>query len=112
MIYKTFFGSHIDLSKLVSISNAQFIDRMGSGGYYVGFHMDFQLLDRPLVKEFELTVEENPWIEEGNNAYSLLLTDGTVHNDKHPPADESTIQAVANLQMKIDALIKVWDEVA
>ena len=108
MIYKTFFGSYIDLSKLVSISNAYFIDRMGSGGYYVGFHMDFQLMDRSLVKEFKLTTKESPWLKNGNSAYSLLLTDGTIDDNPHPPVDESTIQAVANLQKQIDAIIKVW----
>ncbi len=48
MIYKTFYGNHIDLSKLVGVSEAYFIDRMGWGGYFVGFDMQFQLMDNPI----------------------------------------------------------------
>lgn len=36
-IVKTFMDTHLDLSKIVSISDAEFVDRMGFGGWFVSF---------------------------------------------------------------------------
>lgn len=52
MIYKTPFGTHIDLARIVEISDAMFINRMGSGGYFVGFYIHYQLKDEPVWYEF------------------------------------------------------------
>ena len=46
-IVKIFTGKHIDLSKIISISDA-YIDRMGSEGWFVGFNIICQLRDEPL----------------------------------------------------------------
>ena len=47
-IFKTRFGTHIDLSHILSISDAYFVDRMGSGGYFVEFQIQFILRDSPI----------------------------------------------------------------
>jgi hypothetical protein len=94
MIYKTPFGKHIDLSKLVSISDAYFIDRMGYGGWFVGFDMHFQLMDNPILFEREL-VEDKEY---------------TFH-DKHQLIQEGGQPiAVVNMQKQIDEIIKAWKE--
>ena len=45
MIYKTWFGKHIDLSKVVSISSPYQIDHRG----HIGFKIYCQLLENPIV---------------------------------------------------------------
>lgn len=113
MIYKIPFGKlgkHIDLSKLVVISDAYFMDHMGSGGYYVGFHMEFQLMERAIIYQRELTIKENPWVLEGNDSYSILMTDGTVYNNIRSDIDESKVQAVVNLQKEVDLIVMAWND--
>jgi len=51
-IYKTWFNAHIDLARILEIGVATFIDRMGSGGYSVGFYIQYQLRDGPVWYEF------------------------------------------------------------
>ena len=52
MIYKTFFGKYIDLSKLVFVSDAYFET------YKVHFELYFQILDVPIVYTRDLTFNE------------------------------------------------------
>lgn len=79
-IYKTFYGKHIDLSKLISIDDAYYIDKLGAGGYSVGFDMHFQLLESPM--HFRRYI---------NNSI-----------------EKKDIIAVANLQKQIDEIIQAW----
>lgn len=93
-IVKTFIGKHIDLSKVIAISDARFIDRMGHGGYFVGFEIDVQLRDEPIkyVRGFE-------YIEESEGLKIVYGEDG------------NTPLAVERLQAQIDHLVEQWKEV-
>lgn len=79
-IHRTFWGTHIDLDKIVAITNAYDI-----GATAVGFSIYFQLCDKPLdYKDHVLDQLCNDWF-----------------NDVLKPA-------VAKLQKEVDALIAVW----
>lgn len=52
MIYRMFDGKHIDLDRILDISPAIFIDRMGYGGHFVGFSIQFQLRDDAIWYEY------------------------------------------------------------
>lgn len=94
MIYKTFYGKYIDLSKLVAVSEAYHIDRMGCGGYFVAFDMHFQLMETPITytREVELTID---------------LTMGYPRIDYNKRLQES-MSACDDLQKQIDVLILDW----
>jgi hypothetical protein len=93
-IVKTFTGKHIDLSKVVAISDARFVDRMGHGGYFVEFDIDIQLLDKPL--NFGRRIEAD---HSGDRPKPIYDEDGV------------TITGVRELQEKIDDLVKQWKNV-
>ena len=93
-IQKIFTGRYIDLDKIVSIQDAQFIDRMGSGGWYVGFGIKCQLCENDIWYERELEFSE----EHFNGDYVLVYN------------DNKEILAVANLQKQINEVIKMWKE--
>ena len=52
-IYKTWFNEHIDLSHILTISDAVFINRMGHGGLFVEFSIEFILRDSPITYSFD-----------------------------------------------------------
>lgn len=97
---------HIDLDKIIAINDAIFIDRMGSGGYFVGFSIECQLRDEPLILERELVrdLEEKFSLTQGHLA---LLTDGSWVND---PGwrNHQDIFAVRQLQQDVDRFIEEW----
>ena len=95
MIYKTFFGKYIDLDKLISVSDAEFIDRMGYGGYFVGFEMRFQLQDNPMCYQRELVAPEEYIFDHENSKFILVTNNGS-------------LKCVENLQKQIDELIEAW----
>jgi len=110
-IVKTFIGKYIDLSKVVSISDAYFIDRMGHGGFYVGFHIDCQLMDKPIeyVRKFE-------YDEMGKNEreqYAPILVNGEAADFFFDTRGEGNkkILAVSRLQKQIDDLVEQWREI-
>lgn len=112
MIYKAFIGKHIDLSKIVAIGDACFLDRMGRGGWYVGFSIDCQLLDHPLTYERRLTSEEYKFFkpdDESDSRHHMVLTDGTMaHSQKLYGVSQDQMLCVANLQKQIDGLVDAW----
>ena len=95
-IVKIFTGKHIDLSKIVSISDAYFIDHMGRGGWFVGFDIDFQLKDD--LTKYIKEVEEIRF----GDVLELKMIDGTFVkiNDVRTIKDKSKILDVKNLQDK------------
>jgi hypothetical protein len=96
-IVKTFIGKHIDLSKVVAISDAEFIDRMGSGGFYVGFDIHIQLLDNPIRYERKFEYDEDD--RSGHRPSPVYWRDG------------NTPLAVKRLQGQIDQLIQQWQQI-
>lgn len=114
-IYKTFYGKHIDLSKLVSIDNVYFTNRMSAGGYFVGFDMYFQLLDNPIyfrrhLNEFEYRYIKNEKCFLGDEPYrsEICMVDGSWKS--YSGEDSENILAVANLQKQVDEIIKAWTD--
>jgi len=102
-IVETFLGEYIDLDKVVSISKARFIDRMGWGGYYVGFEIKCQLLKEPIVFERKLEHDEYEYTpipidsKFPENGYRIIYGN-----------DNSTPLAVIRLQKQIDDLVQQW----
>lgn len=122
VIYKTFYGTRIDLSKIVSISEAYIINNMGHGGFFVGFSMRFQG-DEPTHYSRELYYEdykinEDRKFSHGAHAFDLLMVDGTyqpwekVRSSplEHGSGQEDKILAVHRLQEQVDEIVKWWEE--
>lgn len=107
-IYKIDFmgpGLHIDLDKIVAISDAYFIDEMGSGGWFVGFWIEVQLKDERLYLRREL-VDETEVKFSMTVGHQLKVLDASwqgPHVYSRPD-----IVAVHNLQRDIDGLIEKW----
>lgn len=95
-IVRTFMGNHLDLSKVVAISDAQFIDRMGFGGWFVGFKIHIQLMDKPIEYERKFDYDE----------YSFNKSHEVVYGK-----DGITPLAVERLQSQINELITQWKSV-
>lgn len=116
MIYKLFFGRHIDLDKIVSISDAY---NFHQHGWNVGFEIDCQLLDKPIIYQRQFQNEtEQRWISDENESPSsatgihLVLSDGSLisENAVIRPAIYAQHQFMAekNLQIQIDEVVSVW----
>jgi hypothetical protein len=97
MIYKTFFGTYIDLDKLVSVGKAEFIDRIGCGGWFVGFEMHFQLMDKPIYFE-RILHEPEEYSYNPNEIRKFQIVRS---------ADDK-LKCVENLQKQIDELVSDW----
>ncbi len=97
MIYKMFDGRHIDLSKVLEITDAVFDDRMGSGGWFVSFSILYQLQDNRSWYTYEM--EE----------IIKLPDDWYKHtHDRNWVYENVDKLACAELQKKIDEVISVW----
>ena len=99
-IVKTFIGRYIDLRQVVAISEAKFYDRMGNGGYFVGFEMHIKMLDEPIKYERKLTYEEERDLERmmPENSRRFYLRE----------VQYNQITAVINLQRQINELVQQW----
>lgn len=96
-IVHIFTGRYIDLEHLVSISDAKFIDRMGSGGFYVGFEINLLMIDQPIVYERKFEYDE---------------TDRHSSHRQKPvmaPYSNRTLAEI-RLQAQVDDLVKQWKE--
>ena len=97
MIYKTFYGSHIDLTKLVQISKAQIIE----DSFNVGFLMHFQLMDNPLIYEvdvWEYAKEKLPNIIPDKGASYVYQEFIGGHKE----------EIIAEFQKQVNEIIKAW----
>ncbi|WP_240416677.1 hypothetical protein [Paenibacillus periandrae] len=101
MIVKTFMGTHIDLEKIVSISDAFIIDKMGSGGLYVGFDIVVQLLNEPIrySRSLERNIDYRFFVESDNPKHELIYGE-----------DGITPVVVEKLQKQIDSLVALWKQ--
>lgn len=103
-IIKTFMGTHIDLSKIVSISDAYFINNLGDTNYYfkgafkAGFDIHIQLLDKPIHYEIDFIDREF------SDEYIPPLP-------KHWYGSDSLI-GVERLQKQVDELIQQWKDIS
>lgn len=84
-IIKTFFGKHIDLDKLIAISEVK-----PSGYNSVYFEMWFQLQDKPIIHD-----------ENFLGRYDEYPNMTAYHNAVVAPE-------IIKLQAKVDELIQVW----
>jgi hypothetical protein len=83
MIIKAFIGRHIDLSKIVAISDAYIVPSTGHGATYIYFEIHIQLLDAPIKYHRTLWPRIKP--------------------------DEEELEI---LQAEIDDLVEQWKKVA
>lgn len=105
-IYKTPFGFHIDLDKIIAIGDAEFLDKMGSGGWFVTFSIDVQLRDTPITYTRELVF--NTEYEFKHEHHAIMIDGPSIAARIIDRVDPKRILAVANLQKQIDELISVW----
>lgn len=104
----------VDLAQIAAISDAYFIDRMGHGGYFVGFHVTFNTPPahaKPVSFQMdyirELNSSEKTWI---NSTHWVILADGRKADwSKHQTPQEDLL-CVNNLQKEINALVDLWKE--
>lgn len=104
-----FMKKYIDLTKIVSISDAYFIDRMGSGGYYVGFDIECQLLEKPIHYERKLAFDEEDRREGTYTAYPKRV-DFSKERALGDIRHEKTLAEI-RLQRQINELVTKWMEV-
>lgn len=97
---------HIDLDKIITINDAIFVNRMGHGGWFVGFSIECQLRDKTLVYEREL-IDDLEVKFSMTQGHLLLLTDGKWVNDASA-INSDNVFAVHQLQQDVNRLIEVW----
>lgn len=106
-IYKTPFGTHIDLARILEVSDAVFIDRRGSGGYYVGFYIQYQLRDEPIWYEFPwewYSSDHRPEMnKEGLPFYPSGLKYASIDHE-----ERCRIHMVKWLQDQVNVIIEEW----
>jgi hypothetical protein len=115
-IYKTFWGEYIDFDTVISISSARFIDRMGSGGWFVGFTIKTKNGDleysRELCHYSEMEFRTNQLNGRMDGQHYLKMVNGSSHgNNVLPYANrefDKNILACANLQKQIDQIVEDW----
>lgn len=106
-IIKTFIGKHIDLSKVVSISDAYFEDNMGYGGYFASFEIDIQLRDEPIKYNREFKYDEYDY-HNGNHTITLFDGRKVESSELYDSDNHYEILAVRRLQQEINELIDQW----
>lgn len=110
-IFKMPNGRHIDLSHILEVSPAYFIDKMGHGGYFVGFSITYMLMDKP--RDYWFNVERHTEFKfitpEGESGYHILkLTNGN-WTDRRNTYDESKLECVARIQREqVDVIVEAW----
>jgi hypothetical protein len=116
-------GRFIDLDRIVSISDAHFINNMGSGGYFTKFTVTMQLCEKPLefwaeVRNWEThfkssdgrTAAERPdrstvnWWE----VFMLPNTKGELVEVLSSFEEQNDLQCVADMQKIVDGLVIEW----
>jgi len=116
MIYKTWFGKHIDLSKIVSISDAEIIKHDYD---MIGFTIHCQLLDQPIIhchdsdiwKSFtnvKIVEQELNGNYKVRNVLGFHGIDGKDYADYQLSENLDKFKPTHELQQKIDELVKVW----
>ena len=105
MIYKTFCGKHIDLSKLVSIQDTYIRFNSDSKRYFVCYKMYFQLMDNPIrhYKELETFLHE-----EASHILTKEYQLGEISAYDFVQKKGDEIKAV--MQKQVDEIIKAWKD--
>lgn len=101
------FGRHIDLDKIITISDALFIDKMGSGGFFILVTIEAQLRDQPL--EFWLPCS-TVWKHDADFAEQQAMNDRQFLHDGPFPRrlPDGRIKSQVEVQEKVDALVTSW----
>jgi hypothetical protein len=115
-IYKTPWGLHIDLDHLQAVSDTRFVDRMGSGGFFVEADLWFALRDKPIVICKRLDHSTDCRWQDG--AHFLALTDGTWLKygsedwikDKDSILDGKKLHALFDIQKEVNEVLKEWED--
>lgn len=110
MIYKTFFGKHIDLSKVISISDAS-VQYVEYNQIYARFEIECMLLEHPIVHREEISHHHEPITTSTKDTILFRSPMVTLIDDTKillRKADHKKIKEVHELQLKIDELVEVW----
>lgn len=113
-IYKTFWGQYIDLSRLVSVSNARMVDHENKYTSFkqVCFNMFFDRTDAPVTYRRGLVFDDGCSLKdfETDEAIYTYSIGGGFFNQAPKKNSNGEYVAVVNLQKQIDSLIKDWKE--
>lgn len=107
-IYKSKHFGHIDLSKIITISDAC----LSNGGQYVEFNIRVLSRDEPLKYERRLDDTEMKWqpgmprINEGHNVIKTTKDEWKRYGKIN--IDHDTTMAEVNLQEEIDEFVSAW----
>jgi|SRR5579859_1307032 len=107
-------GRYIDLDHILAISDAYFVDRMGSGGHFVQFEIMMAFLNEPLTFTYPLkSTEENYSVVEGEWSLAYVWEDEHhfwiprfVNGNSH--YKNAKLLCVKRIQDQIDGLVKMW----
>jgi hypothetical protein len=99
-LYQLFDGRWLDLSHIVEVSPAYFIDRMGHGGWFMGFQIRFMFIDNPARYEYALAHFGLSKEDEGES--------WAHHVGKYERRWSG--EGVPKLQAEVDKLIAAWRE--
>jgi len=106
-IYKLWTGQYIDLNHILMISDAYFIDRMGNGGWFRGFSIQFMFMDKP--RDFVFDVDREKYVR-FKDEHQLLIKGEWIGARNLHLYDANQSDAVKDLQVKVDEVIRVWKE--
>jgi hypothetical protein len=99
---------HVDLAHIQSVGEARFFNRMGSGGWFCGFDIDFLLQDMP--RRYEWPAEECGGVRYHDGKHQLEYVDGYwSHWDREPGHGE--LVCLRNLNGRIlKEIIEPWKQ--
>ena len=105
MIYKLFTGKYIDLSRIITISDARLVGDHRTGYVYVGFEIECQLSE---IKICHSEIVSDVYYRYKSGRPELLMTNGTYINKVILMKNEcdSEVMAVIYLQKKIDEVLR------
>lgn len=104
-------GITIDLEAVVAVTDPFFEDRMGSGGYFVGFRVFFTLRDEPITFRRQFEMDEYRHGRTSGRAY-IMLEDGSEIESWQVEGSKSQPLALARVyEESVKPLLAAWEGV-
>ena len=120
IFYVKFMKRYIDLSSLVEVTDPEFVDRMGYGGWFVGFNYRFagdeksrthmrELRDDVEVKRLQPT-EEHDGYKYSHPLLAITSPNGAriFIDPQYSKLDDYNILAVQNMRAEMQELLDAW----
>lgn len=106
-LYK-YMGTWMDVDHLLAANGPTFVDKMGSGGYFIKTTLHFMFTNEPLVLQRRIQEPKYlRWVDGLVDKWELLLTDGSWVPFNHQYVASS--QAVHDAILEYNGLIQFWN---